>query len=1713
MIPRLRPMRLYLPAAAILLTSYLSAAPVINEVQSTNTSLPDQYGQLLDWVEIHNPTDSVVDLSGYHLSDSGSNRTKFTFPSGTTLGAGQFLIVWCGQTSEFPATGPYPANQLRATNFAISAGGEPIVLAGPGGSTLIDEYPALPIGTSGSPAVGRSLGRGTGPNAGVLYFYNIPTRGAGNITAGSEAVPLDPPTVSLDGGIYATGQTVSLSTTVTGGTIRYSLDGSEPTESSPVYSAPLPLGTGGNNATSYSWIPTNPGGDAGFPLYDNWQAPQGPVARIHVLRARVFKSGGAASRPVTKSYIIDPAGTDRYAFPVVSIASDPANLFSDRTGIYVHGNNTYSTDWPNTPGAVPAGLWANYFQTGSDWERTSHLEFFERDGTRLLEGTIGLRINGNTTRGRPRKALRIYNRNPAGPTTWTDTALFPDRETRSWSTFLLRAAGNDWNQSLFRDALVSAIAAPTGIDRQAARPVVLFLNGEYWGLHNLRERIDENWIFHRYGLTEDQFTMLEVTSGGPNFLNPTSDFSWPVYDSGVPALLDDYKDILVRAGNNEFAGAGGYAALDARIDVENFIDYSALTIWSGNTDWPGNNMLLWRSATTTGSHPRLDGRWRYVLKDNDFALGLNLPYVPGHDYNVTAMAQHNTLAYATSETGTTWANNEIGTRLLRKALGNSEFRNKFINRFADLLNTTLSAAATTAELDEHIAAYQPGIAEHSARWPTPLNWTNEVERIRGYVQARPAALRGHIAGKFGLVGTAQLGVALTNTNHGVLSVNTLRLEPSTHGIGTNAANWAGTYFRGVPVTLRAEAKPGYRFVAWSNSVAPAGGGVVASDAATNYTSWTNGANRGTGFGPWSLNTSTTDSRRAGTFLDTGRGGWGLYANNEQLSWVYRSLSNALQVGQTFTARAKHGSVDWPGEVGFELANSNGGILFKFSLPWWSPTYEINGEPTEIPATTSPLDLEVTLVTSNSYSARITPVGGTTYTNSGTLFAESDRAVRRFIAYNYSAGSGGAADVFVTSMQVTAPASGAATNYALFSTSATITPTLSNAANFIATFAVEPATTLSIVPPAVGAAGTPLGAVQVRAVNSIGDADGNYQGLVILTVTGPGGFSQVVQGNAVNGVAEFAGLNLPRSGSYQFNAVSGSLAAAPTVSLAANDAAVFLPTNNAVWHVGGNWDTGTVPNGTRAVVTIPANPAADRNVTNNAPTTVASINFDQGNSAFRNRINGTAGQSLTLQSAEGPSVITVTGTGVGHANIEVAGGAILSNTLVLDVRNTGATNAEYGALRLQGIWSGEGDIIKRGAGMAGITGAGKTFAGQVVVEQGVLTFSEPALTGNSMTNYTVQPGGQLRLSSAGNPRNYLFKGPLNLAGSGRSGVPDNENLGVLGALRLETGSTGTTALLTNNLHLTASADIHVPSGNAIRLDGPLTTSTNTNVLAKSGGGTLVLSGHASAFTGGLAVSRGVLRFDAAMLTNTVRALVLTNETVLTGTGRWGGSLVARDGSALAFFPGLSPGDVAPLQAGSFAAIGTVTIAVTPGEGAVTGAYPLLAVDGTAAGLDNLSLALASTNFPAGSLSFSNGTLYAVLSATVNPATAWLAQYGLPTDGSGNGAADADPDGDGLVNLFERALFSNPLVAESRGWPVTIGSEVETFVVTYRVARDQNDLTVSAESSPVLGTDAVWTALASEISDDTHADYVIYRAVLPQAGTSGFVRIKVTVRAGE
>jgi autotransporter-associated beta strand protein len=1694
---RTMPLLFRLLCCILLLVLPVGAAPVINEVQSTNSSLPDPFGQLIDWVEIHNPTGAPINLQGYYLSDSTTNRLKFQFGD-VTLSAGGYLLVWCGQSAEFPVTGPYPAGQVRAVGFAISSGGEPIVLTAPDGTTVIDEFPALVIGA------GRSIGRGLGGQFNSLFFYDVPTPNAANTTTGTPTETLAPPAFSVPGGMYTSNVTLALSAASEGAVIRYTTDGSDPTESSPVYTSPLTLTEGGNPNTGYSWIPTN---RQNLSYDESWQPPEGEVNRINVIRARVFKPGLAPSRIATHSYLVDPDGASSYPFPVISINTDPAGLFSNETGIYVHGNN----DFPN------------YAQSGSAWERPGQIEFFETDGTLAFRGDMGVRLHGNNSVSRPRKSLRIYSRDTTGAP--FNHRIFPQKEINQFSTFLLRNSGNDWGQAMLRDAFITSLAAHTGIDHQSARPAVVFLDGEYWGLHNLRDRIDEGYYLQHHGLGEMQFTQLDV------HWQPVRPH-WPVYDRGNPdpAMLQDFEDILNRADNNEYASEASFATIADRIDIDNYIDYNSFQIFAGNGDWPGNNTRLWRAVSpdrSPGARPTHDGRWRWILFDTDFGLGLNFDYVPGWNVDVTQHAQVNTLAYATAETQTSFADAPEGTLLLRKLTANPVFRAKFINRFADLLNTSLSPARTTNALAETESLYGPGIAEHKSRWRQPYDWSEDIDRIRTFLQVRPAAVRGHIAGKFGLPGTADLTVNVADANQGSVTVNTISIDPSTVGVSDNPYPWTGTYFQGVPVTVTAVPKPGYRFVSWTDSAADSGDGVVsvnpdppvagqtvtvrynpagrplqnagqvylhyainswdnrvvprpamsnvngqwqytftlpgnaevlrmvftatpegndngpwdsnggadwniavttgvqtlASDSTLSYSGWSDGSQGGTGFEPWLL--ADTELTSDGFFIgSSGRAihgaspdgrSFGIFAHSGGSASATRVFSGGVLTNdQTFSVLVSPGGFsgskgvlfgqDGTNRFGFIANNFNGNPRYRFVNGTNTTRLETNFFPADVNSTFA---VEFTPLGGNQHRLSVTR-GSTTFTTNFTATGVVDRAY--FFNQNAES-SNDTNNLYFNNLSITAPGSGSGPG-AVELTNPTVEVSLTGARTLTATFEIEPAVALAVSPSAwtLGFDNQP---VTVRAVNSQGDTDATFTGTVTLTINGPGGVVGIYAAEAVDGVATFAVGDLP-AGSYTLSAESGELSTAGGSGFTVRSSATFLPAGSGVWLSAANWDSGAVPNSTAVSVTIPPNTAANRDVTNNAPTTVASVTFDLGASAFRNRITGTTAQPLTLASTSGISTVTVTGTGAGHANIEVPGGVVFSNQVVFDVQNIGSTNAEYGALRLQGTISGPGAIVKRGPGMAGITGAGKTFSGDITIEQGVLTFSEPAITANGVTNYTVQPGGQLRLSSAGNPRNYLFKGPLNLAGGGRSGVPENENLGVLGALRLETGGTGTVAVLTNNVHLTDSADIHVPAANVIRLDGPLTAATDTNLLTKSGGGTLTLASGAETFTGAIAVNRGTLQLEGASLTNTTRALILTNETTLTGTGRWGGALQASSGAALSFSLGASPGGSAALRVGSAAIAGSNSVVLETLPETAPGSYPLMTVDGSFTGTNNLHLAQAPENYPTASLSISNGTLFAVLPAA-------SAATGLTIEVAAEGG-----DGLTLPDVTVRAVNADNLV---------------------------------------------------------------------------------------
>lgn len=307
-------------------------------------------------------------------------------------------------------------------------------------------------------------------------------------------------------------------------------------------------------------------------------------------------------------------------------------------------------------------------------------------------------------------------------------------------------------------------------------------------------------------------------------------------------------------------------------------------------------------------------------------------------------------------------------------------------------------------------------------------------------------------------------------------------------------------------------------------------------------------------------------------------------------------------------------------------------------------------------------------------------------------------------------------------------------------------------------------------------------------------------------------------------------------------------------------ALFVPLFSGDWTNPLNWQGNTIPNGhgVQASINTPA-ATADRNISIYAPVTIGGIHFSHTNSPVRDRIRDrNLGNQLTFSNDAQPARIVVEGSGAGFAEFEVVAGIQLYSDLELDVRNP-AGDLEHGALRLREGWFGQGGLIKLGAGRASLTGSDKHFTGPVIIREGALQITAPAAPVFAQS-VSVEPGGQLRLisgSGAGDTRNYRFGGRLTIAGGGiDSGLPAGEQLGLLGALRYDPGTNGNHAKLMNAVQLVAASSVHVDgTRNVLELAGGLRGEFS---LSKSGGGTLVIGGSRSNFTGQISVSTGTLQ---------------------------------------------------------------------------------------------------------------------------------------------------------------------------------------------------------------------------------------------------------------
>ncbi|MDR0994133.1 MAG: CotH kinase family protein [Verrucomicrobiota bacterium] len=738
----------------------------------------------------------------------------------------------------------------------------------------------------------------------VLFFFVL--------ASFAYAVP-SAPTLSPASGVYPAAEQLSVQLSADeGATIYYTLDGSRPTTSSLRYSEPLTLENGlddGPNAISR--INTGDANDA----YDPWYAPASPPRTIPVLRAMAYKDG-EASEIVTASYLLGETATRYGATPIFSICAEWMDLFNEDDNL------------------EPKGIYVNKYLLDKRKVPNCHAEMFAQ-GARRLSSWVELRIQGTSTASRPKKSLRLTGYNGFdGKKRAFDYPFFPGKTNTFYSTIVLRLGGNDWGDSLLRDQLAQAIGKHGIVDVQYGNACIVFLNGVYWGVHEIRERWEDGYFeFQHGGLLGEkggEYTLLEYGHS-----DPAVDTGW---EDDANTAVNDFMSILsiLRSWNNDLSQAWRYSQITNRVNPDSNLQHFGISLFTGNLDWPQNNQRFWRTFGTgigKGGDPLNDGRWNWTFHDMDFAFTLPFDYVP--DYSNRLSSAHDAYT-AIHENEGPYAGIFIpdSARIFNAFLSNSDFRSRYLNYVYLHLATAWRPDVTTEVMNEHAARFrEAGMDENGLRWRLPQNeadWQSELNAIRDYLLARPKAFSWHTRKRLNY--STNNTLVLNKDGSGQIDIAGFRLHPDTLP-GFSGFPAAIPFPADVPVTLTAIPGNGMTFEGWYETTAnlpPAPPVPVASDKAANYSQWDNSSrpNHGTGWGNWTVEASGVEN--AGVFMarsampihgesDNGSS-FGLYAHTADFITVRRSLAEGrtLDIGQTL-------SVD----VGFGIAGGNGGAGLAF----------------------------------------------------------------------------------------------------------------------------------------------------------------------------------------------------------------------------------------------------------------------------------------------------------------------------------------------------------------------------------------------------------------------------------------------------------------------------------------------------------------------------------------------------------------------------------------------------------------------------------------------------------------------------------------------------------------------------------------------------------------------------------------------------------------
>ena len=629
-----------LEATEVALTQKLYISEVCAVSSSTALTLPKQ-----DWIELYNNTPEAINLSGWSLSKYISDLRFFKFPD-VTIEPYSYLVITAS------ATASQDVKSLDA-GFKVSHTGNTLYLTDPDGF-VTDSF------STGMQRTGVTSGRVVQNNKLTRMFFTKATKGTKNDTTGAQPGYAQPVSMESSAGVLvAQAHTVTMTTIQPHGTIYYTLDGSEPDETSLRYEGPVVL------------------------------------EKSAAIRAVVYADGCLPSQITTQTFLMEQP----HDLNVVCLTAEPDALFSEESGIWANGPGWTST-YPHQG--------ANFWQ---DWERECYFEYYELDGTLGISFGAGIKNHGQYSRAEAQKSVSINLKEIFNSGT-SYYPFFGEGEIAVFDNLLLRTGGQDIKYTNIIDAYCArVVAGQMDLDYMRDVPVAVYVNGEYWGLYYLREKINEAYIENHHGIEEDN---LDAIKGVKRV--ETGSFT-------------AHNDLLNYISKHDMSNPEYFAYVASQIDLEEWTNYWIAETYLSNTDT--GNIRFYHAKDNSV-------KWRWILFDMDWAL-----FRTTYHYNM--------IEEFIDPKGH-GVGNAFSTTIAVNLMKNPEFKTYFIEQYAYHMNTTFRPERMLRILEDMVDQVDSEMVRQCQRWgfTSYSKWEQSIEKLRTIIKERWDYSKGDLQDTFNL---------------------------------------------------------------------------------------------------------------------------------------------------------------------------------------------------------------------------------------------------------------------------------------------------------------------------------------------------------------------------------------------------------------------------------------------------------------------------------------------------------------------------------------------------------------------------------------------------------------------------------------------------------------------------------------------------------------------------------------------------------------------------------------------------------------------------------------------------------------------------------------------------------------------------------------------------------------------------------------------------